>query len=163
MNGQNEGTIAALLRHSRTALVKRYAHLPGGRLRAAVEDVATFRKVLQKDAPADIEEIQCKEGQSRDPVHVSVSVPLESQLRHEKAEKVNSESGHLFHTQPWQEPESRLPRKRGTRQKSLNSLVAPARIELTTNGLGRQHAASRPLKKSHDFKGPSIVCLGGGG
>ena len=54
--------------------------------------MATFGKALQKDAPIDIEEIQRKEGQSRDPVHISVSVPLESQLRHEKAEKVNSES-----------------------------------------------------------------------
>ena len=59
---------------------------------AAVEGVATFGKVLQKDAPTDVEEIQRKEGQSRDPVHISVSVPLESQLRHEKVEKVNSES-----------------------------------------------------------------------
>jgi hypothetical protein len=64
----------------------------GGHLRAAVKGVATFGKVLQKDAPIDIEEIQRKEGQSRDPVHISVSVPLESQLRHEKAEKVNSET-----------------------------------------------------------------------
>jgi hypothetical protein len=72
--------------------VKRYAHLSGGHLRAAEEGMATFGKVLQKDAPTDVEEIQRKEGQSKDPVHISVSVPLESQLRHEKAEKVNSES-----------------------------------------------------------------------
>ena len=37
MNGQNEGTIAALLRHSTTALVKRYAHLSPSHLKAAVE------------------------------------------------------------------------------------------------------------------------------
>ena len=59
---------------------------------AAVEGVPVFGKTLQKDAPIDVEEIQRKEGQSRDPVHISVSVPLESQLRHEKVEKVNSES-----------------------------------------------------------------------
>ena len=34
MNGQNEGTIAALLRHSTTALVKRYAHLSPSHLKA---------------------------------------------------------------------------------------------------------------------------------
>lgn len=44
MNGHNEGTIAALLRHSTTALVKRYAHLSPSHLRAAVEGVAGFGK-----------------------------------------------------------------------------------------------------------------------
>lgn len=45
MNGQNEGTIAALLRNSTTALVKRYAHLGPSHLKAAVEGVAGFGKV----------------------------------------------------------------------------------------------------------------------
>ena len=45
MNGQNEGTIAALLRHSTTALVKRYAHLSPSHLKAAVEGVAGFGKI----------------------------------------------------------------------------------------------------------------------
>jgi hypothetical protein len=93
--------------------------------------MATFGKVLQKDAPTDVEEIQRKEGQSKDPVHISVSVPLESQLRHEKAEKVNSESATFSNATVTGTGE------RGTLQKSLKSLVAPARIELTTNGLGR--------------------------
>lgn len=44
MNGHNEGTIAALLRHSTTALVKRYAHLSQPHLKAAVEGVASFGK-----------------------------------------------------------------------------------------------------------------------
>ena len=44
MNGQNEGTIAALLRHSSTALVKRYAHLSPSHLKTAVEGVAGFGK-----------------------------------------------------------------------------------------------------------------------
>jgi Phage integrase family len=44
MNGQNEGTIAALLRHSTTALVKRYAHLSPSHLKVAVEGVAGFGK-----------------------------------------------------------------------------------------------------------------------
>ncbi len=42
MSGQNEGTIAALLRHSTTALVKRYAHLSPSHLKTAVEQVATY-------------------------------------------------------------------------------------------------------------------------
>lgn len=42
MSGQTEGTIAALLRHSTTALVKRYAHLSPSHLKTAVETVATF-------------------------------------------------------------------------------------------------------------------------
>ncbi len=42
MSGQTEGTIAALLRHSSTLLVKRYAHLSPSHLQTAVETVATF-------------------------------------------------------------------------------------------------------------------------
>ena len=45
MTGHNEGAIAALLRHSTTALVKRYAHLSPSHLKAAVEGVAGFGKV----------------------------------------------------------------------------------------------------------------------
>lgn len=44
MSGHNESTIAALLRHSTTALVKRYAHLNQPHLRQAVESVAGFGK-----------------------------------------------------------------------------------------------------------------------
>lgn len=42
MNGQNDGTFAALLRHSTTALVKRYAHLSLSHLKEVVEGVAGF-------------------------------------------------------------------------------------------------------------------------
>lgn len=42
MSGQTEGTIASLLRHSTTALVKRYAHLSNSHLQAAVEELAGF-------------------------------------------------------------------------------------------------------------------------
>jgi hypothetical protein len=42
MNGQNDGTFAALLRHSTTALVKRYAHLSPSHLKEVVEGVAGF-------------------------------------------------------------------------------------------------------------------------
>jgi len=44
MNNQTESTIAALLRHATTGLVKRYAHLSPSHLRAAVEGVASFGK-----------------------------------------------------------------------------------------------------------------------
>jgi integrase len=53
MTGHNEGTIAALLRHSTTALVKRYAHLSPSHLKAAVEEVARFGKapVAVRESP----------------------------------------------------------------------------------------------------------------
>lgn len=51
MAGHNEGTIAALLRHSGTALVKRYAHLSPSHLDAAVESVAAFGKVPETATP----------------------------------------------------------------------------------------------------------------
>lgn len=44
MSGATEGTIAALLRHSSTALVSRYAHLSPSHLQEAVEKVAAFGK-----------------------------------------------------------------------------------------------------------------------
>ena len=45
MNGATESTIAALLRHSGTGLVKRYAHLSPSHLQEAVEKVARFGKM----------------------------------------------------------------------------------------------------------------------
>jgi len=42
MSGATEGTIAALLRHSSTALVRRYTHLSPSHLQEAVEKVARF-------------------------------------------------------------------------------------------------------------------------
>jgi integrase len=49
MAGHNEGTIADLLRHSGTALVKRYAHLSPSHLTAAVESVAAFGKGTRQE------------------------------------------------------------------------------------------------------------------
>ncbi len=46
MKGQNESTIAALLRHSGTGLVKRYAHLNQPHLKQAVEAVSKFGRPL---------------------------------------------------------------------------------------------------------------------
>ena len=48
MSGQTEGTIATLMRHSTTALVRRYAHLSPSYLRAAVETVAAYGKPTPK-------------------------------------------------------------------------------------------------------------------
>ena len=53
MAGVTEGTIASLLRHSSTALVKRYAHLSPSYLQEAVEKVSCFGK-----AKAGIEEAE---------------------------------------------------------------------------------------------------------
>ena len=60
MNGATESTIAALLRHSGTALVKRYAHLSPSHLQEAVEKVARFGKngsheaQAKKDSPGEV-------------------------------------------------------------------------------------------------------------
>ena len=67
MSGQNEGTIAAPLRHSTTALVKRYAHLSPSHLKTAVEQVATFgdttpNSTWNRDINRDSE---TKEGRER--------------------------------------------------------------------------------------------------
>ena len=62
MNGQSDSTIAALLRHSGTNLVQRYAHLSPTHLRAAVESVASYgkegtegRKIVSEE-PSTVEE-----------------------------------------------------------------------------------------------------------
>ena len=48
MGGVTEGTIASLLRHSGTALVRRYAHLSPSYLQEAVEKVSSFGKVAKQ-------------------------------------------------------------------------------------------------------------------
>jgi len=50
MGGVTEGTIANLLRHSGTALVRRYAHLSPSYLQEAVEKVSSFGKVAKEPA-----------------------------------------------------------------------------------------------------------------
>ncbi|GJL57825.1 MAG: integrase [Nitrospirales bacterium] len=49
MNGQGDSTIAALLRHSGTGLVQRYAHLSPTHLRGAVEGVSGYGKATVQD------------------------------------------------------------------------------------------------------------------
>jgi integrase len=55
MSGATEGTIAALLRHSSTALVRRYAHLSPSHLLEAVEKVAGFGRIEQPAEPVKSE------------------------------------------------------------------------------------------------------------
>jgi len=58
MNGAAEGTIAALLRHSTTALVKRYAHLSPSHLQAAVAGIMGFGKATAEPDHAVSEKAQ---------------------------------------------------------------------------------------------------------
>ena len=53
MSGQTPSTIAALLRHSGTELVARYAHLSPGHLQGALEGVSGFGKDKTGPAQAD--------------------------------------------------------------------------------------------------------------
>lgn len=65
MSGQAESTIAALLRHSTTGLVRRYAHLSPTHLKAAVETVASFGKpvaVRSETVQATAEEAPISNG-----------------------------------------------------------------------------------------------------
>ena len=50
MSGATEGTIAALLRHSGTSLVRRYAHLSPSHLQNEIEKVAAFGRVVLQSA-----------------------------------------------------------------------------------------------------------------
>ena len=45
MSGSTEGTIASLLRHSSTVLVRRYAHLSVSHLQDEIEKVSAFGKL----------------------------------------------------------------------------------------------------------------------
>ena len=57
MTGHNDGTIAALLRHSTTILVKRYANLSPSHLQVAVEGVARFvKRPVDKGEPKALEQ-----------------------------------------------------------------------------------------------------------
>jgi integrase len=58
MNGQGPSTIAALLRHSGTDLVARYAHLSPTHLHGALEGVSGFGKVMQVTTEAGPESRQ---------------------------------------------------------------------------------------------------------
>jgi len=50
MSGSTEGTIATLLRHSGTVLVRRYAHLSPSHLQDEIEKISAFGKVADQQA-----------------------------------------------------------------------------------------------------------------
>ena len=62
MNGQAPSTIAALLRHSGTDLVARYAHLSPTHLHGALEGVSGFGKVKDKEIQAVIQPIHARQN-----------------------------------------------------------------------------------------------------
>ncbi len=66
MSGASLSTIAALLRHSSTALVQRYAHLSHSHLKTAVEQVAAFGKGNDTLQPVDSSKIQPDSVLNRD-------------------------------------------------------------------------------------------------
>jgi integrase len=51
MSGATEGTIASLLRHSGTVLVRRYAHLSPSHLQNEIEKVSAFGKLAGRNEP----------------------------------------------------------------------------------------------------------------
>jgi hypothetical protein len=51
MNGHGDSTIAALLRHTGTTLVQRYAHLSPTHLKSAVEGVSGLGETPEKKGP----------------------------------------------------------------------------------------------------------------
>jgi len=61
--GVTEGTFASLLRHSGTALVRRYAHLSPSYLQEAIEKVSRFGKA-EATAPAKQEPEAKKQGEA---------------------------------------------------------------------------------------------------
>jgi integrase len=65
MSGATEGTIAALLRHSSTALVRRYAHLSPSHLQEAVEKVARFGRIEQLAEPLKEESVTAVKGEEQ--------------------------------------------------------------------------------------------------
>lgn len=78
MEGVTEGTIAKLLRHSGTALVRRYAHLSPSYLQEAVEKVSAFGRAEAKE-PTKPERKQEPEGvevmETTEAPEVLISVP----------------------------------------------------------------------------------------
>ena len=74
MSGQPDGTIAALLRHSTNALVKRYTHLSPSHLHAAVETVAAFGKPTTKPEPISSGTVTGTVMREREPEEKSTQV-----------------------------------------------------------------------------------------
>jgi site-specific recombinase XerD len=72
MNGHSDSTLAALLRHSGTALVQRYAHLSPSHLKQAVEGVSGFGKIGEKNGDGQL----VSGGTSNETVTKTVTKPM---------------------------------------------------------------------------------------
>ncbi|MDI3462117.1 MAG: Phage integrase [Nitrospira sp.] len=75
MSGATEGTIAALLRHSSTALVRRYAHLSPSHLQEAVEKVARFGRIEKPVEPVKEEPKTVAKGEGESEERNCETVP----------------------------------------------------------------------------------------
>jgi len=75
MSGATEGTIAALLRHSSTVLVRRYAHLSPSHLQEAVEKVARFGRIEQPAEPVKEEPKTMAKGEGESEERGREAVP----------------------------------------------------------------------------------------
>lgn len=64
MSGATEGTIATLLRHSGTVLVRRYAHLSVSHLQNEIEKVSAFGKPAKKKPTAEPSEAEVPGGEA---------------------------------------------------------------------------------------------------
>ncbi len=83
MNGHSDSTIAALLRHSGTNLVQRYAHLSPTHLRAAVESVASYGKESTEGRKIVSEEPSTVEEDS-----IGIAPPIAPQAKTEKVKNM---------------------------------------------------------------------------
>lgn len=83
MNGKGDSTVAALLRHSGTALVQRYAHLSPTHLREAVESVANYGKEFGGE-----KENVLKGTSSREQRGIGIAPPTAPQVKSQEKENV---------------------------------------------------------------------------
>jgi hypothetical protein len=72
MSGSTEGTIASLLRHSGTVLVRRYAHLSPSHLQGELEKVSAFGKVADQQPGRTV---AAGEGVTADESQPCISIP----------------------------------------------------------------------------------------
>jgi integrase len=75
MAGVTEGTIATLLRHSGTALVRRYAHLSPSYLQEAVEKVSSFGKLAREPVKREPESGEQEARRAAETVSVTPTGP----------------------------------------------------------------------------------------
>jgi integrase len=86
MSGESESTIAALLRHSGTALVKCYAHLSPSHLRRAIERVSAFGKPLPPPSPSTVQEPKPEPNRDETEITAQIKMAVERGLDAEPIE-----------------------------------------------------------------------------